>query len=127
MKLVQRFSIFMIVLLAFTSVFAQKTKPAMGKTEKVYMCTHCDMAAMKAGKCSMCKMDMKKTSAIVTDHCDHCKMDVNAKGGMCPMCKGKTTKMATVYTCDHCHTSSTKSGKCSKCKMEMKKHSAKIM
>jgi ribosomal protein L37AE/L43A len=127
MLIAKRFSLIVILLLAFTSVFAQttKTKMPMGKTETVYACTHCDMAAMKSGKCAMCKMDMAKMKATTMYHCDHCNKDM-AKGGKCPMCKGETHKMAVAYTCDHCKTSSTKMGKCPKCKMDMTKHSMKM-
>jgi ribosomal protein L37AE/L43A len=127
MTLAKRFSLIVIMLLAFASVFAQttKTKMKMGKTATVYACTHCDMADMHAGKCDMCKMDMAKMKANVMYHCDHCNKDM-AMGGKCPVCKGDTTKMAMVYTCDHCKTHSTKMGKCSKCKMEMTKHSMKM-
>jgi ribosomal protein L37AE/L43A len=123
----KRFSLVILVLLAFTSVFAQSTKTKMpaGKTQTVYACTHCDMAAMKSGKCAMCKMDMSKVKATVMYHCDHCNKDM-AMGGKCPTCKGMTTKMAMVYTCDHCKTTSAKMGKCTKCKMDMKKHSMKM-
>lgn len=120
----KRISLFMIMLLAFATAFAQKghSKPMMPKTETVYVCDHCNMADMKSGKCKMSKMKVKAT---VVYHCDHCNKDM-AKGGACPMCHGKTTKMAVYYECDHCKTTSAKEGKCSKCKMEMTKHSVKM-
>ena len=127
MLIAKRFSLIIIMLLAFTSVFAQstKTKMKMGKSETVHACTHCDMAAMKASKCSMCKMDMAKMKATTMYHCDHCNKDM-AMGGKCPICKGKAMKMAVAYMCDHCKTSSTKMGKCTTCKMDMKKHKMKM-
>lgn len=127
MLVAKRISLIVILLFAFTSVFAQttKTKMKMPKTTSVYACTHCDMAAMKSGKCAMCKMDMKKMNATIMYHCDHCNKDM-AMGGKCPTCSGMTTKMAMVYTCDHCHTSSAKMGKCPKCKADMTKHSMKM-
>lgn len=98
MLVAKRISLIVILLFAFTSVFAQttKTKMKMPKTTSVYACTHCDMAAMKSGKCAMCKMNMKKMNATV------------------------------MYHCDHCHTTSAMAGKCSKCKMDLTKHSMKM-
>ena len=126
MLIAKRFSLIIFMILAVTSLFAQKstTKP-VGKTQTVYACAECDMAAMKSGKCDMCKKDMKKVKATVMYHCDHCNKDM-AMGGKCPTCKGMTTKMAVVYTCDHCHTTSKMGGKCPKCKMDMTKHSMKV-
>lgn len=125
MTITKRLSIFVLLLMAFTTVFAQKTKTMPAKAQTVYACDHCMLADSKAGKCSMCKMPKMKTKATVVYHCDHCNKDMT-KGGMCPACKGKTTKMAVYYECDHCKTTSEKSGKCTKCKMEMTKHTAKM-
>ena len=126
MLIAKRFSLIIFMILAVTSLFAQKAMTkTVGKTQTVFACTHCDMAAMKSGKCDMCKMDMKKMKATVMYHCDHCDKDM-AKGGKCPTCMGMTTKTAVVYTCDHCHTTSKMGGKCPKCKMDMTKHSMKM-
>jgi len=126
MILTKRFSLIVIMLLAFASVFAQtaKTKMNVSKEKTVFACTHCNMADEHAAKCGMCKMDMMKMKANVMYHCDHCKKDT--LGTTCPTCKGKTMKMAVAYTCDHCKTSSTKMGKCPKCKMDMTKHTMKM-
>lgn len=126
MLIAKRFSLVVIMLLAFASAFAQTTKAKVevGKSKTVYACTHCKMADEHAAKCSMCKMDMTKMKAMVMYHCNHCKKDTMAS--TCPTCKGATNKMAVAYTCDHCKTSSDKMGKCTKCKKNMTKHSMKM-
>lgn len=127
MTLTKKFSIIVILLLAFTTVFAQsgKTHSKMSKAATTYACTECEMAAMKPMKCSMCKKDMAKIDGKVMYHCAHCNKDM-AMGGKCPTCKGMTTKMVMTYACDHCHTTAKMAGKCPKCKMSMKKHMMKV-
>lgn len=101
----------------------------------VYTCSLCDTMAMKAGKCSMCGMDMKEShvlgmkdgKAMLCDCAAGCACDAKGvKEGKCSC--GKEVKTMTpkgMYVCacaggKCCATMSDKPGKCA-CGMELKK------
>ena len=65
--------------------------PAKAAAQKLYVCTMCDYATDKPGKCPDCGMNLQEVN----------KADVS-------------------YTCTMCNVSSDKPGKCPKCGMTMK-------
>ena len=110
-------------------------KPPMEKkaamTEQVYVCTHCDTLAFKAGKCKKCGMDLqqkhllgtKDGQAILCACPSGCKCDAKgAKEGKCA-CGTDVAKVSCkgLYACPNgCPEISKKPRKCA-CGKEMTK------
>jgi rubrerythrin len=76
---------------AFAETPAQKTPPKAA-AQKLYVCTMCDYATDKPGKCPDCGMNLQEVNkADVSYVCTMCNVSSD-KPGKCPKC-GMTLKM----------------------------------
>lgn len=83
---------------------AMKARPA--SAQKAYVCTMCHVGAMKAGKCPMCKMEMKAT-AYACPTCDA----TAAKAGTCAACGKPMARVADMKKCSACGYTMTRDAK----------------
>jgi hypothetical protein len=97
---------------------------AKEKTTKVYSCSQCHVAAMKAGKCG-CGEEMKAIQARIAYVCKTCTKS-SATAGNCKGCSKEMTKMAISYVHEDCSHSSAKPGACP-CGAPLKKEMAKVV
>ncbi len=85
-----------LLALVAVAILAQGTAPAKapqaGANAKLYICTMCEYAADKPGKCPECGMNLKEVDrAAVSYVCTMCSV-TSDKPGKCPKC-GMTMKM----------------------------------
>lgn len=141
MKQVKGFLLMTMALLCITMVNAQKTKTKLKNSitvdDKTYYCPmKCEgeKTYSKAGKCPVCKMNLKEKATDVAKVQYQCPMKCEGekiydKAGKCPVCnmnlKAKPAEVAKVqYECPmKCEDEKTysKEGKCPVCNMALKK------
>lgn len=97
---------------------------AKEKTTKVYSCSQCHVASMKAGKCA-CGSEMKEMQARVAYVCKACAKS-STTAGNCKGCSKEMTKMAISYVHQECNMSSAKPGNCP-CGATLKKEMARVV
>src|SRR5512135_3533335 len=96
MKRTLTFAVLLTLLALSATVLAEGTAapqaPPSGNTQKLYVCTMCDYASDKPGKCPECGMNLKEVNkADVSYVCTMCNVKSD-KPGKCPKC-GMTLKM----------------------------------
>ncbi len=91
----------MACLVVSAPAFAAEKKPAKkpAAAAKAYVCTHCQVALDKAGKCPKCQATLAQ--ADVAYKCPKCGAE-SAKAGKCAKCKVDLQKQAALYHCDGC-------------------------